>query len=215
MHTAPFIIIFCCSGIYNTFWLRAGIIQYYKLARLLLVAGIAGYILNCSVYIYILKYPAELLAQFSVFYVSYVLWVIVTIAGERFLIRYYESFGYRRLAMRNQGKNSDGNRVIIYGGGLLCRMYVYRLYCGRKSENVKIVGVIDDNPALSRLNVYGFNVLGTIRQLEEIYQKYPFDTIVVTCKELSGGKLRRLQGFQKKYDVKLINFVCKTEEIPQ
>ena len=94
-------------------------------------------------------------------------------------------------------------------------MYVYRLYCGRKSENVKIVGVIDDNPALSRLNVYGFNVLGTIRQLEEIYQKYPFDTIVVTCKELSGGKLRRLQGFQKKYDVKLINFVCKTEEIPQ
>lgn len=213
MHVAPFVVIFCFSGIYRTFWLRAGIIQYYKLARLLLFAGIVGYILNCILYIYILKYPTAQLGSFSVFYVSYVLWAVVGIAGERFLLRYYESFGYRRLTLRNRGRNSEVERVIVYGGGFLCRMYVYRLYCGRRGGNVNIIGVIDDNPALNRLNVYGFNVLGSLDSLESIYSKTPFDAVVVTCRELSGEKLQALLEFQKKYNVRIVRFSYSLDDL--
>lgn len=214
-HAAPFIVVLCCSGIYRTFWLRAGIIQYYKLARLLGAAGIIGYILNCFVCVYVFKLPPEILWQYSGFYISYVLLIVVAVAGERFLLRYYESFGYRRLSIRNQGKHSDLKRVVVYGGGLGCRLYINQLYCGRHSEGVNIVGIIDDNPALSRLNVYGFDVLGTLRRLEAIYQKTPFEEIIITCNDISNGKIRRLREFQKKNNVRLVAFVRELKEFSE
>ncbi|MBQ9776571.1 MAG: hypothetical protein IJW17_11120 [Lentisphaeria bacterium] len=214
-HAAPFIVVLCCSGIYRTFWLRAGIIQYYKLVRLLCIAGMIGYILNCFVCVYFLDLAPEILWQYSGFYISYTLLIVVSIAGERFLLRYYESFGYRRLSIRNQGKTSTLKRVIIYGGGLACRMYVCQLYCSSQSENLHIVGIIDDNPALNGLNVYGFNVLGTLRRLDAIYRKKEFDAIVITCKNLSAGKLRRLQEFQKKHHIQLSVFSCEQKDLSE
>jgi FlaA1/EpsC-like NDP-sugar epimerase len=212
-HAAPFIVVLCCSGIYRTFWLRAGIIQYYKLARLLGAAGIIGYILNCFVCVYVFKLPPEILWQYSGFYISYVLLIVVAVAGERFLLRYYESFGYRRLTLRNSGKNSEVERVVVYGGGFLCRMYVYRLYCGRRGGNVNIIGVVDDNPALVNLNVYGFNVLGTLEYLERVYRKTPFDAVVVTCRELSEEKFRYLLEFQKKHNVRIVRFSYSLDDL--
>ena len=141
--------------------------------------------------------------------------IVVAVAGERFLLRYYESFGYRRLSIRNQGKHSDLKRVVVYGGGLGCRLYINQLYCGRHSEGVNIVGIIDDNPALSRLNVYGFDVLGTLRRLEAIYQKTPFEEIIITCNDISNGKIRRLREFQKKNNVRLVAFVRELKEFSE
>lgn len=214
-HISPFVIILCFSGIYRTFWLRAGIIQYYKLARLLCIAGIAGYILNSLICVYVFKLPSSMLWQYSAFYISYVILMAAAISGERFLLRYYESFGYRRLFIRNQGKYSNLKRTVIYGGGLGCRMYIYQLYCGRRSENVNIVGIIDDNPALGHLNVYGFNVLGTLRRLDAIYQQTPFEEIIITCNDIGNGKIRRLREFQKKYNVRLVTFVCELKEFSE
>jgi FlaA1/EpsC-like NDP-sugar epimerase len=94
-------------------------------------------------------------------------------------------------------------------------LYINQLYCGRHSEGVNIVGVIDDNPALSRLNVYGFDVLGTLRRLEAIYQKTPFEEIIITCNDISNGKIQRLREFQKKNNVRLVAFVRELKEFSE
>jgi FlaA1/EpsC-like NDP-sugar epimerase len=190
-------------------------VVWFAVLLMLCIAGMIGYILNCFVCVYFLDLAPEILWQYSGFYISYTLLIVVSIAGERFLLRYYESFGYRRLSIRNQGKTSTLKRVIIYGGGLACRMYVCQLYCSSQSENLHIVGIIDDNPALNGLNVYGFNVLGTLRRLDAIYRKKEFDAIVITCKNLSAGKLRRLQEFQKKHHIQLSVFSCEQKDLSE
>ena len=78
-----------------------------------------------------------------------------------------------------------------------------------------IVGIIDDNPALGHLNVYGFNVLGTLRRLDAIYQQTPFEEIIITCNDIGNGKIRRLREFQKKYNVRLVTFVRELKEFSE
>ena len=135
---------------------------------------------------------------------------------ERFLIHYYESFGYRRLFIRNQGRDSSLKRVVIYGGGLLCRIYVTRQFCGFNLKNnvaVKIIGIIDDDPALRKLNVYGFNVLGSSGDIENIYSKYKFDAIVVTYNENNEDKMAKLKEFCKVHGIEINMFICREESV--
>lgn len=210
---APFILFLCLSGIYRTFWLRVGIIQYYKLIRLLLIAGIVGYIGNSLICLYVFDVPRSEMWKVGGFYMVYGLLTLSLILAERFLIHYYESFGYRRLFIRNQGKNSMLPRVLIYGGGLLCRLYITGQFCGFKGNRqaVKIIGIMDDDRALRKLNVYGFEVMGSVHELEQIFSRRKFDIIVITCNDVDDEKMQALKKFCRENKVELQKFVCSKE----
>ena len=214
-HIAPFVFCLCVSGIYRTFWLRAGIIQYYRLIKILGIAGVIGYLSNSVLGVYYYSIPETEMWKHSSFYLIYLLFVFTLILGERFWIHFYESFGYRRLFIRNKGKHSDFERILIYGGGLLCRLYITRAFCSFKgnNDNAKIVGIIDDDHALHRLNVYGFKVIGSIKDLEDIYSAKKITKLVVTCDTLEPEKMAELQSFCRKNGVKLQMFVCRDEVV--
>ena len=212
---APFVLILCFSGIYRTFWLRAGILQYYKLIRLLIVCGAAGYVLNGFIWHYSMGISGKELFAASSYYLIF--WGISCglILAERFLLHYYESFGYRRLFIRNQGKNSEMPKVLIYGGGLNCRMYISGLYCnfGKDVESVKIVGIMDDNPALRNLNVYGFKVLGGLNDISQLYACRKFNKVVIACEELQPENLEKLKKFCTEKNIELKKFICGEKEL--
>ena len=212
-HVAPFVLVLCLSGIYRTFWLRAGIIQHYKLLRLLAIAGLLGYILNCTICLYELKMSHQALGVFSCFYALFFLLAIAGILFERFLIHYYANWGYQRLYLRNQGKVSALKKVLIYGGGAHCRIYINQQYCGfnNNHEGCKIVGIIDDNPALRGLNVYGFKVLGNPDDLDAILAATSFDTIVLTGKETKPAQLHNLRDFCARNNIRLEQLICRIE----
>ena len=207
---SPFVLVLCFSGIYRTFWLRAGILQYYRLTRLLITAGTAGYVLNGFIWHYFMGIGGRELFSASGYYLVFWMMAAGFILAERFLLHYYESFGYRRLFIRNQGKHSPMPRVLIYGGGLSCRMYVSCMYCnfGRRGEAVKIAGIMDDNPALKNLNIYGFKVYGGIREIEYIYRKNHFDRIVIACDDLAPENLEKLKKFCAAKNIELKKFIC-------
>lgn len=209
-HMAPFVVCFCCSGIYRTFWLRAGIVQYYKLLRLLFIAGVSGYILTSIICVYSFNMPRSEMWQIFGFDMVFTLLAGAFIVAERFLLHYYESFGFRQLFIRNQGKHSDLRKVLIYGGGMMCRIYITRQFCGFKldSNPVKIIGIMDDNKALKGLNVYGFNVLGTVENLEQIFEFKPFDIILVTIDDIAPENLQHLRDFCRKRGLELRSFSC-------
>ena len=213
-HVAPFVLVLCLSGIYRTFWLRAGIIQYYKLLRLLAIAGLVGYVLNCGICLYELQMSHQALGVFSCFYALFFLLSLAGILFERFLIHYYANWGYQRLYLRNQGKVSALKKVLIYGGGAYCRIYINQQYCGfnNSHEGCKIVGIIDDNPALRGLNVYGFKVLGNPDDLESILASTPFDTIVLTGKETDPRQVQTLRDFCARNNIQLEQLICRIEK---
>ena len=106
-------------------------------------------------------------------------------------------------------------RVLIYGGGLSCRMYVSGVYCsfGSGEEAVKIVGIMDENPALRNLNVYGFKVHGCVDEIVRIYESSPFDKVVIACEELKPENLEKLKNFCAEKNIELKKFICGEKEI--
>jgi UDP-N-acetylmuramyl pentapeptide phosphotransferase/UDP-N-acetylglucosamine-1-phosphate transferase len=216
-HVAPLVLTLCFSRIYRTFWLRVGIIQYYRLIRMLIIAGIGGYILNCIIYVYYFNMPQNKVWHISGFYIIFLLLSMALILAERFIIHYYESFGCRRLFIRNQGKDSTLQRVLIYGGGLRCRIYITSQFCGlsNSQSTSRIIGIIDDDAALKKLNVYGFDVLGSLSDLDEVYSRKQFDAIVVTLEETTGEQLQILRDFCNRRNVELKAFRCNEADLLQ
>ena len=214
-HIGPFVLILCFSGIYRTFWLRVGIRQYYKLLRLLGISGMICYVLNCCILVWCVHAPKLVLWRYTGFFIVFALLAGGLIIVERFVIHYYESFGYRHLFLRNQGKRSTLKKVLIYGGGLWCRIYISEQFCGYNFEKdmYKIIGILDDDPALKNLNVYGFEVLGGVDSLEYIYARIKFDVIMVTSRNTRPERIDQLKTFCEKYNVRLQRFVCQTQDV--
>ncbi len=194
----PFVIVLFVSGVYRTFWLRAGINRFYLLIKMVTLAMVLEFIIVYIFYIQSCTYSPFLLLPEREFFLSFVLFyllLIMMIAGERFFVRYIESFGLHNIYL--QAADASGvKRIVILGGGLGCRLFATNLFCRRKNDVLtQVVGIIDDNRALRHKNVYGFNVLGDTAQLEEILEKTGFSHLVVTMQDLNSPALKRTLAF--------------------
>lgn len=209
----PFTCCFCLSGIYQTFWLRAGIAQYYKLLRLCILAGLLGFtIITLGVYKF--KFIHADMQTLSGFYLLFFLLSCMLITGERFLIRYIESFGFRKMIIKNNAGDKKTSKTMIYGGGLYCRLYLTNVYCGTINDKmIDVCGIIDDDRALHHLSVYGFKVYGGLDELERIYEKTPFDRLIIALKNLPAEKEKIILDFAKKNNIAVQQFSCADTEI--
>ena len=214
---APFTVTLCLSGIYRTFWMRAGIRRYFQLTVFLIIAGCIGFVLNYVIMIVLLKNPENSFGDFCGFYLVFFLCAVALIMLERFLLHYLESFGFRHLYELNHGKNQNTPKTLIYGGGLFCRLYLSYLYSGfaTKHEDKFVVGICDDNEALQGLNVYGFFVLGNTSQIEKIYKKKKFNEIIITVKDLDEDKKKILTDFANTNGIKITQFICEERSIEE
>ncbi|MBQ6351978.1 MAG: hypothetical protein IJJ28_01755, partial [Lentisphaeria bacterium] len=200
----PLILILYASLVYSTYWLRAGINRYYKLFKMLFWGGIlellAIWALDsyCSCFFDVTS-PEFLYGGFGFFF----LLVLILVAGERFFVRYLESFGLRSFYLQVRAVDEAPLNLLVLGGGVACRLYVQNLFCRNYLRHPsKILGIVDDDPALRHLNVYGFQVLGTTSDLDELYAKQPFDMLVVTT-ALSEAARLRVEEFARRHPVEL------------
>ena len=126
------------------------------------------------------------------------------ICFERFLVHYGEGFLFRKLYLQYQ-EPSKIQRIMIYGGGLNCRVYISYLFCAnRKAFAESVIGIMDDDPGLYGLRVYGFKVFGGVDQVEQIYAEHPFEKIVIATDSASDENLAHLRNFCEKAKVQLV-----------
>ena len=205
----PYFLVLTFSGVYRTYWLRAGIERYYYLTKLLVLAAILSFVLLnvCAIKHWVL---AGISTRMGV--IIFLLQTAISIGlilGERFLLHFLESFALRSYYVKNTPEANRHNTV-IYGGGLGCRMYLTSLYTGRRLTcPFRIIGILDEDLSLRNLNVYGFRVLGTSHDLEEIYKKTPFETIVLTTANMTGDVIDRVRAFARAHDVRLTMFLAQ------
>ena len=205
----PYFLVLIFSGVYKTYWLRAGIERYYFLSKLLLLSAILSFILlNILGKKHWVFDGVPARASFVVFLMQTTIsWSLIL--GERFILRYFEAFALRSYYLKNTPE-ARHHSTLIYGGGLGCRMYLTDLYTGRHlSCPFRILGIVDDDLSLRKLNVYGFRVLGTSHDLEAIYAKTPFETIVLTTMNMTSEAIEEVRMFAKAHDVKLTMFVAQ------
>ena len=203
----PYFLVLIFSGVYRTYWLRAGIERYYFLTKLLVLAACLSFlVLNiCALKHWIM--PGISSRMVLIIFLLQTALSIGLILGERFLLHFCESFALRSYYVKNTPEAKHHN-TIIYGGGLGCRMYLTHLYSGRRlTSPFRILGIIDEDMSLQRLNVYGFRVLGTSNDLEALYARKQFDTIVLTTANITPDVIERVRVFARKHDVRLNMFV--------
>ena len=107
---------------------------------------------------------------------------------------------YALSVKKHKHEDQKLDKILIVGGGLSCRLYLSGLFCQDLLANpFDIVGIIDDCKDLSRLNIYGFDVLGSSQDLEQLHTKYAFDKMIVTPGRLQPSTLDNLNRFQKNH----------------
>ena len=205
----PYFLVLIFSGIYRTYWLRASIVQHVFLLKLLLLAACLVFIaLNvCVMKGWILTgVPRRMILILFLLHTGF---SAAAIMAERFFLHFFESFAIRSYYLKNTPEAKE-HGTIIYGGGIGCRMYINNLYSSRRfSCPFRIVGIIDEDLSLHKLNVYGFRVLGSSRDLEDIFAKNAFDTIVLSTANISTDTMIRLEDFAEKHDIRMTMFLAQ------
>ena len=88
------------------------------------------------------------------------------------------------------GSAGDGKtRVVVLGAGNAGRGFVRAL---RPSEDVQVVGFLDDNPRLHRRRVQGVPVLGTTDDAAAVLTATAADELVITIPDVSADRLASL-----------------------
>jgi UDP-N-acetylmuramyl pentapeptide phosphotransferase/UDP-N-acetylglucosamine-1-phosphate transferase len=201
---APIMFSLFLSRNYKIFWLRADVNDYLLLLKLLSV----GYLLVfLFVFIYIKHFEINIntLLIFHLCLLAY-LFTVFGIIGERFGLRWLQTALVRYV--NESHLNKESVPVLIFGGGLNACLYLRQKNSAAREEFTRVVGIVDDDPALKGLFVYGSRVRGNIRNLEEIYKKTPFLKIIVTTDKIRKGSKRKLLKFCKKHDVEVLYFSC-------
>ena len=205
----PYFVVLISSGIYRTYWLRASIERYYTLFKLLFLGACISFILlNIGVmsgwfFEGVAKRMVTIIFLLETFFSCSFIMI------ERFTLHFFEGYALRSYYLKN-APEAKLYHTIIYGGGLGCRMYVNSLYSSRHfSCAFQILGIVDEDKSLQNLNISGFRVLGTSMDLEKLYKKQQFDTIVLTTANVSGEIMDRIRTFAGKHDIKLTMFLAQ------
>ena len=205
----PYFLVLNFSGVYRTYWLRAGIERYFYLLKLLILSACISFILLniCAIKGWVLVGISKRMGV--IIFLLQTFFSCGAIIAERAILHFFESFAIRSYYLKNSPEASRHN-TIIHGGGLGCRMYINNLYSSRHlSCPFHILGIIDEDPSLQKLNVYGFRVLGTTRDLETLYKKKPFDTIVLTTVNISDETIDLIRNFVRAHNVRVTMFLSQ------
>jgi len=184
-------------GVYKTVWTRSRISQLL----VLLLQLTAGEVLAFVALLWIIDLTLyELMVALSL----HVLVSTVGIVGGRVALRVVRDLN----AWLRCSLDSDHDLpCLILGAGENAILYLRQAsFADQQKAPRKIVGLIDDNPMLHNKVVFGYPVLGSFDQLEEIVRKHGIKELVFThhySEELREG----IYALQKKYDLFLREFV--------
>jgi FlaA1/EpsC-like NDP-sugar epimerase len=194
--TIPFATIYF-YGIYKTVWTRSRVSQLFVLALQLIAGEVLAYVAL------LLTTPlsnAELLTALAL----HTLIGGFGIVGGRASLRVVRDLS---AWMRGTAASEQDVRTLILGAGENAILYLRQAsFADQQKAPRRVIGLIDDNPALHRKVVYGYPVLGTFAELEKIIKEQDIDELVFTHHyddELRAGIL----ALKTKYDLMIRDFV--------
>ncbi len=112
------------------------------------------------------------------------------------------------------GSDHDTSTLIL-GAGENAILYLRQAsFADQQKAPRKIVGLIDDNPMLHRKVVYGYPVLGSFNQLEDVIEKHAVNEVIFThhySEELRAGVF----ALKEKYNLLIREFIFSLRDLDQ
>jgi UDP-GlcNAc:undecaprenyl-phosphate GlcNAc-1-phosphate transferase len=130
--------------------------------------------------------------------------LLLLLAGSRASFRLISEFVHRR--------RDGGPRLVVYGtgdGGAMAS----RELLGRAAEGYRMLGFIDDDPAMARVRMQGYPVLGDYRSLVSLISNGAVDAVVITNRLIAVERLNELQDLCTEHQVALARLSLELDHI--
>lgn len=132
---------------------------------------------------------------------------LLLIIGSRLIWRIYIETKNMRYVSADSAKNT-----LIVGAGEGGRI-LYNSFLGSKTaQDIHVVGFVDDDPNKRNTYLSGKKVLGALKDIPELIEKYDIQMITIAIPSLSRKKLRRIFELVESARVK-VNTMPSIEEL--
>lgn len=132
---------------------------------------------------------------------------LLLIIGSRLIWRIYIETKNMRYVSADSAKNT-----LIVGAGEGGRI-LYNSFLGSKTaQNIHVVGFVDDDPNKRNTYLSGKKVLGSLKDIPELIEKYDIQMVTIAIPSLSRKKLRRIFELVESAHVK-VNTMPSMEEL--
>jgi UDP-GlcNAc:undecaprenyl-phosphate GlcNAc-1-phosphate transferase len=187
---------FFLLGVYRGMWRYMGLSDVFVYLK----ASLLGTLLSLALVTYMYRF-----VSFSkgVFLID---WLLTTtfLIGSRVSFRSFREFvKYKAL---------KGENVLIYGAGRGGQVLL-REILDNKHLTVKPVGFIDDDITKVGKRLYGYPVMGTGANLENILEKVPVNGLIVSCRDMAEENQKRLLGLCRSRRIFLKRFVVNLQDV--
>jgi FlaA1/EpsC-like NDP-sugar epimerase len=110
--------------------------------------------------------------------------------------------------------NANGTRVVLYGAGGRCWLYLreraFNSFGG--SDRRLTVGIIDDEPSLHFQYVYGYQVLGGVKDLPQLIVTHNIKGIIITAM-LTPEARTAVRDLALQHGLQLTEWRCQEEPL--
>lgn len=132
---------------------------------------------------------------------------LLLIIGSRLIWRVYIETKNMRYLSTDSAKNT-----LIVGAGEGGRI-LYNSFLGSKTaQDIHVVGFVDDDPNKRNTYLSGKKVLGSLKDIPELIEKYDIQMVTIAIPSLSRKKLRRIFELVESAHVK-VNTMPSMEEL--
>ena len=132
---------------------------------------------------------------------------LLLIIGSRLICRIYIETKNMRYLSTDSAKNT-----LIVGAGEGGRI-LYNSFLGSKTaQDIHVVGFVDDDPNKRNTYLSGKKVLGSLKDIPELIEKYDIQMVTIAIPSLSRKKLRRIFELVESAHVK-VNTMPSMEEL--
>jgi UDP-GlcNAc:undecaprenyl-phosphate/decaprenyl-phosphate GlcNAc-1-phosphate transferase len=185
---------FLIAGVYRGIWRYASVSDVLRFAVGSVLAGIFVVLTSLVV-------PLELSGSIAVLYVILLLNLLV---ASRMSFRALRR-GVALLALPDE-------RVLIVGAGELAEAAA-RYLTSLRSRRFRLIGFVDDDSFTLGKLVHGRRVLGTLADLERIYETRQFSQLLVAAETIPGDRMEQLWHFASGRQLSIRRFSIRLNEL--
>ena len=192
-------------NIYKTVWTRSRASQLFMLVLQL----IAGEILAYVALLWTTPFTnLELLLAL----VLHTLIAGIGIVGGRACLRVVRDLS---AWMRGKATSDQDIKTLILGAGENAILYLRQAsFADQQKAPRRVIGLVDDNPALQRKVVYGYPVLGTFSEIEKIIKDHGVGELIFSH-HYSDELRASILALQPKYDLLIRDFIFVLKDMNQ
>jgi UDP-GlcNAc:undecaprenyl-phosphate GlcNAc-1-phosphate transferase len=110
---------------------------------------------------------------------------------------------------------TPGSRVLIVGADSAAAEAAHHFLFDPYARRVTLLGLVDDDPLKIGKLIHGCEILGSVADLDRIFDKSPFDELLLASTSLSPATLTTLREFAHKNAVVMFRFLAGISRIEE